>query len=102
VKELQSLTGYIRGRVTALAGKKDYPVYVDETIELGNEPSLPEALTRIVIEASGAGSQLPRSLREPGRQGATFHAPADIDPLPGLPSLGRTQEKVTLPFRLPE
>lgn len=34
VKELQTLTGYIRGGVTALAGKKDYPVYVDETIEL--------------------------------------------------------------------
>ena len=34
VKELQSLTGYIRGGVTAFAGKRDYPVYVDETIEL--------------------------------------------------------------------
>ena len=34
VKELQALTGYIRGGVTALAGKKDYPVYVDETVEL--------------------------------------------------------------------
>lgn len=34
VKELQGLTGYIRGGVTALAGKKDYPVYVDETVEL--------------------------------------------------------------------
>ncbi len=34
VKELQALTGYIRGGVTALAGKKDYPVYADETIEL--------------------------------------------------------------------
>lgn len=34
VKELQNLTGYIRGGVTALAGKKDYPVYADETIEL--------------------------------------------------------------------
>ena len=34
VKELQSLTGYIRGGVTALASKKDYPVYADETIEL--------------------------------------------------------------------
>jgi Cys-tRNA(Pro)/Cys-tRNA(Cys) deacylase len=34
VKELQELTGYIRGGVTALAAKKDYPVYVDETIEL--------------------------------------------------------------------
>jgi len=34
VKELQGLTGYIRGGVTALAGKKDYPVFADETIEL--------------------------------------------------------------------
>src|SRR5215467_4691915 len=34
VKELQALTGYIRGGVTALAAKKDYPVYADETIEL--------------------------------------------------------------------
>ena len=34
VKELQSLTGYIRGGVTAIASKKDYPVYVDQTIEL--------------------------------------------------------------------
>jgi Cys-tRNA(Pro)/Cys-tRNA(Cys) deacylase len=34
VKELQSLTGYIRGGVTALAGKKDYPVFADETLEL--------------------------------------------------------------------
>ena len=34
VKDLQALTGYIRGGVTAFAGKKDYPVFVDETIEL--------------------------------------------------------------------
>jgi Cys-tRNA(Pro)/Cys-tRNA(Cys) deacylase len=34
MKELLLLTGYIRGAVTALAGKKYYPVYVDETIEL--------------------------------------------------------------------
>lgn len=34
VKELQSRTGYIRGGVTALAGKKDYPVFADETLEL--------------------------------------------------------------------
>ena len=34
VKELQKLTGYIRGGVTPLAAKKTYPVYVDETIEL--------------------------------------------------------------------
>lgn len=34
LKEVQPLTGYIRGGVTALAAKKNYPVYADETIEL--------------------------------------------------------------------
>jgi Cys-tRNA(Pro)/Cys-tRNA(Cys) deacylase len=34
VKDLQGLTGYIRGGVTALAAKRDFPVYVDETLEL--------------------------------------------------------------------
>ena len=34
VKELQGLTGYVRGGVTALAAKREYPVFVDETIEL--------------------------------------------------------------------
>jgi Cys-tRNA(Pro)/Cys-tRNA(Cys) deacylase len=34
VKELQGLTGYIRGGVTALGAKRDFPVFVDETLEL--------------------------------------------------------------------
>jgi Cys-tRNA(Pro)/Cys-tRNA(Cys) deacylase len=34
VKELPSLTGYIRGGVTALAAKRDFPVYADESMEL--------------------------------------------------------------------
>jgi Cys-tRNA(Pro)/Cys-tRNA(Cys) deacylase len=34
LKEVQPLTGYVRGGVTALGAKKDYPVYADETIEL--------------------------------------------------------------------
>jgi Cys-tRNA(Pro)/Cys-tRNA(Cys) deacylase len=34
LKEVQPLTGYIRGGVTTLGGKKDYPVFVDETIAL--------------------------------------------------------------------
>jgi Cys-tRNA(Pro)/Cys-tRNA(Cys) deacylase len=34
LREVQPLTGYIRGGVTALACKKDYPVFVDETVEL--------------------------------------------------------------------
>jgi Cys-tRNA(Pro)/Cys-tRNA(Cys) deacylase len=31
LKEVQPLTGYIRGGVTALACKRDYPVYLDAT-----------------------------------------------------------------------
>jgi len=34
LKQVQPLTGYIRGGVTALAPKRDYPVFVDETAEL--------------------------------------------------------------------
>jgi len=34
LKEVEPLTGYIRGGVTAVACKKDYPVYVDETAQL--------------------------------------------------------------------
>jgi len=34
LKDVEPLTGYIRGGVTALGAKKSYPVYVDETMEL--------------------------------------------------------------------
>ncbi len=34
LREVQPLTGYIRGGVTALAMKRDYPVFADGTIEL--------------------------------------------------------------------
>lgn len=34
LKEVQPLTGYIRGGVTVPGAKKAFPVYVDETIEL--------------------------------------------------------------------
>jgi Cys-tRNA(Pro)/Cys-tRNA(Cys) deacylase len=40
LKEVQPLTGYIRGGVTALAAKKDFPVFVDETVELWDEISI--------------------------------------------------------------
>ena len=40
LKEVQPLTGYIRGGVTALAAKKSYPVYADETIEPFDEISI--------------------------------------------------------------
>lgn len=34
LKEVQPLTGYIRGGVTVFGCKKDYPVFVDETVIL--------------------------------------------------------------------
>jgi Cys-tRNA(Pro)/Cys-tRNA(Cys) deacylase len=34
LKQVRPLTGYIRGGVTALAPKRGYPVFVDETAEL--------------------------------------------------------------------
>jgi Cys-tRNA(Pro)/Cys-tRNA(Cys) deacylase len=34
LNQVQQLTGYVRGGVTALGGKRDYPVFADETIEL--------------------------------------------------------------------
>lgn len=34
LKELMALTGYVRGGVTALACKKPYPVFVDESAQL--------------------------------------------------------------------
>ena len=34
LKEVQAVTGYIRGGVTALGMKKEYPVFIDETMQL--------------------------------------------------------------------
>jgi Cys-tRNA(Pro)/Cys-tRNA(Cys) deacylase len=51
LKEVQPLTGYIRGGVTALACKKDYPVFVDETFELFDEVAVSAGVrgTQIVL-----------------------------------------------------
>jgi Cys-tRNA(Pro)/Cys-tRNA(Cys) deacylase len=49
VKELQALTGYIRGGVTALAGKRDYPVFADETIELFDVVSISAGIRGVQI-----------------------------------------------------
>jgi Cys-tRNA(Pro)/Cys-tRNA(Cys) deacylase len=49
VKELQALTGYIRGGVTALAGKREYPVFVDETIELFDVVSISAGMRGLQI-----------------------------------------------------
>lgn len=49
LKDVQRLTGYIRGGVTALAAKKPLPVYVDETVEL---------FDRIAVSAGVRGCQM--------------------------------------------
>ena len=49
LKEVQPLTGYIRGGVTALACKKAYPTYVDEWIE---------AYDQIAVSAGIRGAML--------------------------------------------
>ena len=49
LKDVQSLTGYIRGGVTALAAKRDFPVYVDETAELFDTISISAGLRGVQI-----------------------------------------------------
>lgn len=49
LKEVEPLTGYIRGGVTVLGAKKAFPVYVDETIIL---------FDRIAVSAGQRGLQM--------------------------------------------
>ncbi len=49
LKELQPLTGYIRGGVTVLGARKAYPVYIDETAIL---------FDRISVSAGQRGLQM--------------------------------------------
>jgi len=54
LKEVQPLTGYIRGGVTVLGAKKAYPVYADETIELWDVISISAGVrgTQILVKPS--------------------------------------------------
>ncbi len=49
LKEVQPLTGYVRGGVTVLAARKEYPVFVDETIIL---------FDRVAVSAGQRGLQI--------------------------------------------
>lgn len=49
LREVQPLTGYVRGGVTALGARKDYPVFVDENIEV---------FDRVSISAGQRGTQI--------------------------------------------
>jgi Cys-tRNA(Pro)/Cys-tRNA(Cys) deacylase len=51
LKDIQPLTGYIRGGVTVFGAKKNFPVYVDETVELFDTVSVSAGIkgTQIVL-----------------------------------------------------
>jgi Cys-tRNA(Pro)/Cys-tRNA(Cys) deacylase len=40
LKEVQGLTGYVRGGVSPLGAKKNYPVYIDSQVEIWDSISL--------------------------------------------------------------
>jgi Cys-tRNA(Pro)/Cys-tRNA(Cys) deacylase len=44
LKEVEPLTGYIRGGVTVMGAKKPFPAYADETIELFDQISISAGL----------------------------------------------------------
>ena len=44
LKQVEPLTGYLRGGVTAIAAKRDFPVFADEAIELFDEVSVSAGL----------------------------------------------------------
>ena len=54
LREVQPLTGYIRGGVTVLGARKDYPAYADETIELFDAISVSAVMrgTQLVLAPS--------------------------------------------------
>lgn len=50
LKDVQPLTGYIRGGVTALACKRTYPVYVDETITRFDRVAVSAGMRGLMIQ----------------------------------------------------
>ena len=49
LKEVEPLTGYVRGGVTVMAAKSDFPAYVDEMIELFNVISISAGLRGVQL-----------------------------------------------------
>lgn len=80
LKEVQPLTGYVRGGVTALAAKKDYPVYLDESALL---------FPVISISAGARGTQLWLAPADYVRAVAARLGPLSTPPAPP-PSEGST------------
>ncbi len=76
LKDVQPLTGYIRGGVTVLGAKKHFPVFADETIEL---------FDTISISAGVRGTQLLLAPADYLRAADATVAALTRDPAPGKP-----------------
>jgi Cys-tRNA(Pro)/Cys-tRNA(Cys) deacylase len=68
LKDVQPLTGYIRGGVTVFGAKKAYPVFVDETALL---------FDRISVSAGARGTQLILSAEDYLRAAEAIGAPVE-------------------------
>lgn len=68
LKDVQPLTGYIRGGVTIFGAKKNFPVYVDETVVL---------FDRISVSAGTRGTQLILSPEDYLRAAAALDVPVE-------------------------
>lgn len=73
LKEVQPLTGYIRGGVTVLGAKKAFPVYADETLELWDKISISAGVrgTQMILRPAdylrATAATLADIAREPAR-----------------------------------
>jgi Cys-tRNA(Pro)/Cys-tRNA(Cys) deacylase len=73
VKEIQSLTGYVRGGVSPIGAKKDYPLFIDENVQLVDAVSIsagarglqmimaPHDLQRVTVAHLADLSKMPES-----------------------------------------
>ncbi len=74
LKEVQALTGYIRGGVTVFGAKKHFPVYADETVELFDVISVSAGVrgTQLVLAPAdylrAANATVAALIREPARE----------------------------------
>jgi Cys-tRNA(Pro)/Cys-tRNA(Cys) deacylase len=82
LKEVQPLTGYIRGGVTVFGAKKPYPVFVDETIIL---------FDKISVSAGARGTQLILSPDDYIRAAEATTADLTKDFVPGSSPKERTR-----------
>ena len=103
LKEVQAATGYIRGGVTALACKKDYPVYIDELAEICDVISVSAGVRGLQILRSPSTA---RVLKSCSGGMPIFAATVPADKSPGstsysrnsylIPSLSRTRTAFVL------